>query len=64
MRLLVLPGDGIGPEITAATMAVLKSTDAALGLGLSYDQEDMGFASLEKYGTTLRPALIEQARGE
>ena len=28
MRILVLPGDGIGPEITTATLSVLEAADA------------------------------------
>ncbi len=32
MRLLVLPGDGIGPEISAATLAVLNAAAAATGV--------------------------------
>ena len=34
MKLLVLPGDGIGPEITRATVDVLRRADAVFGLGL------------------------------
>ncbi|MDQ0512939.1 isocitrate/isopropylmalate dehydrogenase family protein [Ancylobacter amanitiformis] len=63
MRIIVLPGDGIGPEITEATMAVLTAADRIYGLGLSFDYDDVGFASLEKYGTTLRPETVEKARG-
>ncbi len=63
MRLLVLPCDGIGPEITRATMQVLEAADQAYGLGLQYDYEDVGFVSLEKYGTTLRDETIEKAKG-
>ena len=62
MRILVLPCDGIGPEITAATMEVLQRADAEFGLGLSYDFDDVGFTSLEKYGTTLRPETLEKAK--
>lgn len=62
MRIMVTPCDGIGPEITAATMDVLKATDAAFGLGLEYDFEDTGFTSLEKFGTTLRDETIERAK--
>ena len=32
MRFAVLPGDGIGPEITAATLEVLACLDRRLGL--------------------------------
>jgi 3-isopropylmalate dehydrogenase len=59
---MVLPGDGIGPEIIAATMDVLEKLNAARGLGLSFDYEDAGFASLEKYGTTLREETLEKAK--
>ena len=63
MKIMVTPCDGIGPEITAATMEVLQATDKAYGLGLTYDYEDTGFVSLEKYGTTLRDEVLERARG-
>jgi 3-isopropylmalate dehydrogenase len=63
MRILVVPCDGIGPEITAATMAVVRAAGAAFGLGLDAREEDAGFASLDRYGTTLRPELILEARG-
>lgn len=62
MRIMVTPCDGIGPEITAATMDVLQVADRQFGLGLIYDYEDTGFTSLEKYGTTLRDETIERAR--
>ncbi|TGT53477.1 isocitrate/isopropylmalate dehydrogenase family protein [Mesorhizobium sp. M00.F.Ca.ET.170.01.1.1] len=62
MRIMVTPCDGIGPEITAATMQVVEAASAAFGLGLQYDYEDTGFTSLEKYGTTLRDETIERAR--
>lgn len=62
MRIMVVPCDGIGPEITAATMEVLQAVDSAFGLGLTYDFEDAGFTSLEKFGTTLRDETIERAK--
>lgn len=62
MKIFVTPCDGIGPEITAATMEVMKAADAAFGLDLEYHFEDTGFASLEKFGTTLRDETIERAR--
>lgn len=60
MKLLVLPGDGIGPEITAATMAVMEHVNAVQGLGLTFEYDIAGFESLEKYGSTFRPALQEK----
>jgi isocitrate/isopropylmalate dehydrogenase len=61
MKLMVLPGDGIGPEITAATVEVLKEADKALGLGLRFESADIGFATLKSHGTTLRPEVKEAA---
>ncbi|CAD6560854.1 isocitrate/isopropylmalate dehydrogenase family protein [Paraburkholderia sabiae] len=62
MRILVLPCDGIGPEITAASMAALQAADKKFGLNLSFDYDDVGFVSLEKYGTTLRDEVLEKAK--
>jgi len=62
MKIMVTPCDGIGPEITAATLEVLQAADAVFGLSLQYDWEETGFVSLEKYGTTLRDEVIERAK--
>lgn len=63
MRILVLEGDGIGPEIAAATVECLKALDASAKLGLSFDFADIGFAALKKSGTTLPDAVLEKALG-
>ena len=62
MRLIVLPCDGIGPEIVGASTDVLAAANQAFGLGLTCDYDVVGFASLEKYGTTLRQEVLEHAR--
>lgn len=49
----MLPGDGIGPEITRATLAVLQSLDERLRLGLEFETRQIGLASLRSQGTTL-----------
>ena len=51
VRILVLPGDGIGPEITAATVEVLGALDERSGSGLELEQRDIGLASLAAVGT-------------
>lgn len=53
MKILVLPGDGIGPEITAATLGVLEVANEALALGLDFETREIGLASLMAQGTTL-----------
>jgi 3-isopropylmalate dehydrogenase len=62
MRIMVLPCDGIGPEITAATREVLNAADAKFKLGLEYVYADAGFVSLEKHGITLHPETLDNAR--
>lgn len=60
--LLVLEGDGIGPEITAATLNVLEAADKELGLSLEFEHAEIGLRSLAKTGTTFPPGVLEQAR--
>ena len=62
MKLLVLPGDGIGPEITAATLAVLDSASKKFNLQLEYERREIGLVALEKHGTTLPEGILERAR--
>ena len=62
MKILVLPCDGIGPEIVAASIGVLEEADRKFGLNLRFDFEDAGFAGLEKHGTTLRDETLDKAR--
>jgi isocitrate/isopropylmalate dehydrogenase len=61
-NLVVMEGDGIGPEITAATLGVLKVADRAFGLGLKFNTVPIGVAALRAHGTTLPEASFEAAR--
>ncbi len=61
MEILVLPGDGIGPEITKATVAVTEAADKKFGLGLNYTYRDVGFASLDKNGITITDEVVDMA---
>lgn len=58
MRLLALPGDGIGPEIVSATLRVLDALDVALAV----EHAEIGFAALDTQGSTIPPEVIQQAR--
>jgi 3-isopropylmalate dehydrogenase len=62
MRLLVLPGDGIGPEIAAATKAVLLAASDRFGLGIAMEDDLCGHDSLKAHGATVTPALLARAR--
>ena len=60
--ILVLEGDGIGPEIVAATLAVLRAADRAFGLGLAFSHETIGWAAHKTLGTTLPDDVVEKAK--
>jgi 3-isopropylmalate dehydrogenase len=62
VQLLVLAGDGIGPEITAATLHVLHEIDRIMGLGLAFPAAPVGFSALQARGTTLPDETLRQAR--
>jgi 3-isopropylmalate dehydrogenase len=57
-----MEGDGIGPEICAATLVVLREADRRFGLGLSFSSTPIGFAALRAQGTTFPPAAVEAAK--
>jgi isocitrate/isopropylmalate dehydrogenase len=62
VRILVMEGDGIGPEITAATMAVVRAADDLFKLGLSLAPVSIGLAALRAHGTTLPATAVEAAK--
>ena len=54
----LIPGDGIGPEITAATVAVLDAT----GVSFNWDEQLGGMAAVEKGGDPLPLLTLESIR--
>lgn len=55
----LIPGDGIGPEVVAATVKVLEAT------GIPFEwhrQEIIGAAALEEFGTPLPDHILESVR--
>src|SRR5271154_6065419 len=61
MKIAVLPGDGIGKEVTAQAVRVLEAT---LGNSVSYELKEapIGGAGLEAVGNALPPETLELAR--
>ena len=45
MDILVLPGDDIGPEITAVTTKLLRAASDQFGLDLQFEQRSVGVAA-------------------
>lgn len=62
MQLLVLAGDGIGPEITDATLTVLRAASERFGLGLRIEEAAVGHAGLRSRGHTIHPDIVAKAR--
>ena len=62
VRIVVMEGDGIGPEITAATLDVLGAAARVFALDLSFSPVTVGFAALRAHGSTLPDAAAEAAR--
>jgi len=62
MHLVVLPGDGIGPEITAATTDVLRAASKCFQLDIRIEEHPVGHESLRQFGTTVRQGLLETVR--
>jgi 3-isopropylmalate dehydrogenase len=61
VRIVVMEGDGIGPEITAATLEVLGAAARVFALDLSFSPVTVGFTALRAHGSTLPDAAAEAA---
>jgi len=61
-RLVVMEGDGIGPEIGAATIEVLRAADRAFALNLVFTSASIGLAALRQQGTTFPTAAFAAAQ--
>ncbi len=57
-RVTLIPGDGIGPEVTEATKRVLEATGVAFHWDLAY----AGAGVMDKYGTPLPEYVLESIR--
>jgi 3-isopropylmalate dehydrogenase len=57
-RVVLLPGDGIGPEIMAPAIEVLN----AVGAEFDYEEHEFGGASIDAHGTALTDETLEACR--
>ncbi|MBS7605065.1 MAG: isocitrate/isopropylmalate dehydrogenase family protein [Candidatus Bathyarchaeia archaeon] len=58
----LIPGDGIGPELTEATMIVLKAVQKKIGLDLEFIELEAGDACYSRRGVALPEETIEGIR--
>jgi isocitrate dehydrogenase (NAD+) len=54
----LIPGDGIGPEVTAAVVTIFKTG----GLDIEWDRQDAGVVAFKKYGQSLPAQLLDSVR--
>lgn len=57
-NITLIPGDGIGPEIIAATVRIIESA----GVDIEWETQILGAQALEKFGTTLPEAAIDSIK--
>lgn len=62
LQLLYLEGDGIGPEITAATIRVLQAADALWRLNFRFESASIGLTALKTDGTTFPETVFNRAK--
>ena len=53
--LTLIPGDGIGPEVTAAVVRILH----AAAVDIEWERHDAGVIAFKKFGQSLPPALLD-----
>ena len=62
MNLVILPGDGIGPETMAVAVQALEAAAERFHLPLQLQHDIAGHASLQQHGATVTEALLEKVR--
>ncbi len=60
LKVTVLPGDGIGPEVTRAAVRVLREVAAQHGIGITTEEHAIGGTAVGQYGSPF-PAQSEAA---
>jgi len=63
LRIAVIPGDGIGPEVVGATLPVLRHALALSGQQLEIDMYDWGASHHRRTGRPAPADAVETARG-
>jgi 3-isopropylmalate dehydrogenase len=59
LNITVLPGDGIGPEVTRAAVRVLRAVAEVYGHEFSFEEHLIGGAAITETGSPLPPATLD-----
>lgn len=63
LRIVALPGDGIGPEVTAAAVSVLEAVGRVRGHRFEIEEFPVGWAAVQATGEPLPPESLSAALG-
>ncbi len=61
-RVVLLPGDGIGPEITAVARQLLKAVSQRHGFELCFDEQLIGGSAIDACGEPLPASTLEACK--
>lgn len=61
-RIVLLKGDGIGPEIVTQAAAALECAAGKFGFEVGFEEELLGGCAIDAAGTPLPPETVEQCR--
>jgi len=61
-EIVVLPGDGIGPEVAAAAVAVLEAVATRFGHTFGFQEHDIGGIAIDRHGEPLPATTLEACR--
>lgn len=62
ISIVVLPGDGIGPEVTAEAVACLRQLSEQRGLSFEFSEHDFGGVAIDRHGNPLPAETLEACR--
>ena len=58
-KITLIPGDGIGPEVSAAVVKILEAAGSATGVGFEWHRYDAGADAFEKTGEYIPKVLYD-----
>ncbi len=61
-RVALIPGDGVGREVTSGAVTVVEAAGRAFGFGFEWQELVVGGAGIDAYGVPIRPEDIEACR--
>jgi 3-isopropylmalate dehydrogenase len=62
MNILVLPGDGIGPEVCNEAVTTLKALAEKKGLSIAFSEDHAGGSAINAYNDPMPDSVIEKAK--